>query len=119
MNSISINKKKYNPQQFYISKYSKYKFIILSIKSLILPTIFCLFTLSLILFSASNLVAAKSGLILWVNNVIPSLFPFFIAVELLNTTNIVFILEKILTPIMKPLFNVPGCRSISTSHGNY
>lgn len=46
---------------------------------------------------------------LWANNVIPSLFPFFIATELLGYTNIIPKIGKLLNPIMKPIFNVPGC----------
>lgn len=46
---------------------------------------------------------------LWANNVIPSLFPFFIATELLGFTNIIPKIGKVLNPIMRPIFNVPGC----------
>lgn len=87
---------------------NKPKFIFLSLKRNILPFIFCLFTIFLVIFSRENLSAAKSGLLLWANNVIPSLFPFFIATELLGYTNIVSKLGKLLNPIMKPIFNVPG-----------
>lgn len=60
------------------------------------------------MFSSSNLKAAKDGLILWATAVVPSLFPFFVSTELLNNTNIVSYLGKLLNPIMRPLFNVPG-----------
>ena len=89
-------------------KTSRFRFLIISLKRNILPMIFLLFTICLIVFSNKNLLAAKSGLILWANNVVPSLFPFFVATELLNYTNIIDLLEKFLTPIMKPLFNVSG-----------
>lgn len=98
---------------------SKPKFIFLSLKRNILPFLFCLFTLSLVIFSKSNLSATKSGLLLWVNNVVPSLFPFFIATELLSYTNIVSKIGKLLNPIMRPIFNVPGQRSICITYGNY
>lgn len=88
---------------------AKPKFLFLSLKRNILPFMFCAFTLFLVLFSNSNLSATKSGLLLWANNVIPSLFPFFIATELLSYTNIVSKIEKFLSPIMRPVFNVPGC----------
>lgn len=84
------------------------KFVFLSIKRNILPFLFFIFIICLIVFSSSNLLAAKSGLSLWANNVIPSLFPFFIATELLSYTDIISYLGKLLTPIMKPIFNVPG-----------
>ncbi len=87
---------------------SKFNFYIIKIKEYIIPFIFLLFTICLILFSNSNLSAAKSGLLLWANSVIPSLFPFFVATELLSHTNIVDILGKLLNKVMKPLFNVRG-----------
>lgn len=87
----------------------KTNFIFFTIKKNILPTIFCIFTLCLIIFSKSNLSAVKSGLSLWATNVIPSLFPFFIATELLGHTNIIFKVNTLLNKIMRPIFNVPGC----------
>ena len=85
-----------------------YRFYVLKIKNYILPTIFFLFTISLLLFSSSNLTASKNGLILWANSVVPSLFPFFVATELLSKTNIPFFLGKVFNPLMKPLFNISG-----------
>ena len=70
--------------------------------------IFVLFTILLVLFSSSNLASAKNGLYLWANNIIPALFPFFIATELLSHTNVIAILGKFFNKFMRPLFNVPG-----------
>ncbi len=84
------------------------KFIIFSIKENLLSIIFILFTISLVIFSKSNLSAAKTGLSLWANAVVPSLFPFFIATELLSYTNVVPLLGSYLNFLMRPLFNVPG-----------
>ena len=92
----------------YTAVSSKPKFLILSLKRNILPFTFCLFTIFLVIFSKENLSATKSGLLLWANNVVPSLFPFFIATELLGYTNIVSKIGKLLNPIMRPVFNVPG-----------
>ncbi len=86
----------------------KPNFYVVKIKRNILPAIFLLFTLGLLLFSKSNLPAVKSGLTLWATSVVPSLFPFFVATELLMHTNIVTILGRILNKYMKPLFNVRG-----------
>ena len=85
-----------------------YKFKVIKIKRYILPCIFLLFTISLVLFSSSNLNAAKSGLSLWANSVIPSLFPFFVATELLSQTEIPYILGRLLNNIMRPMFNIGG-----------
>lgn len=87
----------------------KPKFIFLSVKRNLIPLAFCIFTVFLVIFSKSNLSAAKSGLLLWANNVVPSLLPFFIATELLSHTNIVSKIGKLLNPIMRPIFNIPGC----------
>lgn len=91
--------------------------ILLSLKRNILPAIFCLFPIFLVIFSKSNLSAAKSGLLLWVNSVVPSLFPFFIATELLSYTNVVTNLGKKLNKIMRPIFNVPGIGSYALIMG--
>ena len=84
------------------------KIWVCSLKRNGLTIVFCLFSLCLILFSSTNLIAAKNGLTLWVTAVIPSLFPFFVATELLSYTNVVAFLGKLLNPIMRPLFHVPG-----------
>ena len=82
--------------------------IYILLKRNILTIIFGLFLVFLIVFSKNNLSAAKDGLTLWATCVVPSLFPFFIATELLNYTNIAQIFGKLLSKIMKPFFNIPG-----------
>ena len=84
------------------------KFLILKLKRMVLPFLIYTFTIFLILFSSDNLVAAKNGLSLWAFSVVPSLLPFFIATELLNYTNIISNLGKLLDRFMRPIFNVPG-----------
>ena len=93
------------------------RFIVISIKKYFFTVLFLMFTLSLILFSASNLEAAKNGLRLWSTSVLPTLFPFFIATELLCKTNFVQILGKFLNKFMKPVFNVPGESAIAIIMG--
>jgi nucleoside recognition membrane protein YjiH len=80
--------------------------------------LFCAFTVCLVVFSNSNLVAAKAGLVLWANNVVPSLFPFFIATELLSHTNVINKIGKFLNPIMRPIFNVPRLWCLCSYYGN-
>ena len=86
----------------------KFTLIVFKIRKNFLSLIFLLFTLCIIIFSNSNMQAAKSGLKLWANSIVPSLFPFFIATELLLSTNIPNIFCKLFTPIMKPIFNISG-----------
>lgn len=83
-------------------------FILLSLKKNILPFIFVLFTAFLVIFSKQNLQAAKSGLLLWANSIVPSLLPFFIATELLSHTDIIFKIGILFNRYMRPIFNVPG-----------
>lgn len=86
---------------------NKHSFIIVLKKNL-LTIFFTAFLVCLTLFSKSNLNATKNGIMLWAKNVVPSLFPFFIATELLNYTNLPYYLGKITNKFMRPLFNVPG-----------
>lgn len=83
--------------------------VFIFIKKNIFAIFFSLFAICLVIFSSSNLTATKNGLALWANNVVPSLFPFMVAANLLGATNIVYILSKYLDKFMRPIFNVPGC----------
>lgn len=83
-------------------------FYIIKLKRNIIPLLFLAFTLGLLIFSKSNLPAVKNGLQLFATSVIPSLFPFFIATELLMHTNIVNHIGNLLNNFMKPLFNING-----------
>ncbi len=66
---------------------------VIKLKRNLLPMLFLTFTIGLLIFSQSNLPAVKSGLLLWANSVVPSLFPFFVATELLMHTNFVSLLR--------------------------
>ena len=81
---------------------------VFKIKRNIISLIFLMLIICLILFSSSNINAAKSGLKLWANSVVPTLLPFFIATELLSKTNIPRLFGKMFNKIMKPLFNISG-----------
>lgn len=87
---------------------TKANFYVVKLKRNFIPLIFIGFTFCLLLFSKSNLPAIKSGLSLWANSVVPSLFPFFVATELLMHTRIVYQLGNLLNKYMKPLFNIRG-----------
>lgn len=84
------------------------KFIILSLKKNILPFSFVLIAICLVVFSKTNLSAAKNGLTLWATCVVPSLFPFFVITNLLSHTKVVSFTGKLLDKFMRPIFNVPG-----------
>ncbi|MCX7710674.1 MAG: sporulation integral membrane protein YlbJ [Clostridia bacterium] len=97
----------------YYSRSSK----IIYIKKLLLPFTFSLFLLCLVFFSDTAVSSAKKGLDLWLNIVFPSLFPFFVVSELLSMTGFVRVLGVLMEPVMRPLFNVPGCGSFAFAMG--
>lgn len=88
-------------------------FIVISLKKYSFTLLFLIFTICLILFSSNNLVAAQNGLSLWATSVVPTLFPFFVATELLCQTNFTYIMGKLLNKFIKPIFNVPGEASVA------
>lgn len=81
---------------------------IFKLRNIIIPGLFILFSICLILFSSSNLSAARNGLELWANSVIPSLFPFFVATELLSHTSFIYIIGRYINRLMQPIFNIRG-----------
>ena len=86
----------------------KNNFIVVKLKRNFISLLFLLFTVSILIFSNSNLPAVKSGIQLWATSVVPSLFPFFVATELLMHTNIIYQLGNFLNIFMKPVFNIRG-----------
>ena len=90
---------------------------IIYVRKLLLPIISVLFILSLIYFSKTAVNAAQRGISLWLNVVFPSLFPFFVASELLNKSGFVRAVGILLEPVMRPLFSVPGCGSFAFAMG--
>lgn len=84
------------------------KYISTKIENILFYFLIIFFLISLFSFSFSNIKAVKSGLVLWYNSVLPSLFPFFVATELLLHTNIIHIFEYFFSKITKPIFNVNG-----------
>ncbi|NJD03573.1 MAG: sporulation integral membrane protein YlbJ [Ruminiclostridium sp.] len=87
------------------------------LKNLTLPLLGVLFILALILFPETSVNAALKGIRLWLDIVFPSLFPFFVASEVLNSTGFVRAAGVLLEPIMRPLFKVPGCGSFALAMG--
>lgn len=90
---------------------------IIYIKRLILPAGCIAFILLLMIFSKTAVASAVKGINLWLNIVFPSLFPFFVASELLNGTGFIRAAGILLEPIMRPLFNIPGSGSFAVAIG--
>ena len=91
--------------------FSKCHFFVLKIKRNFFAIIFLIFAICLLLFSNNNLPAIKNGLTLWATSVVPSLFPFFVATELLLHTSLIPFLGRLLNKFMKPIFNISGSGS--------
>jgi sporulation integral membrane protein YlbJ len=98
-------------------KFMKANFFVINIRKYFFAILFLIFLISLICFSNSNMQAAKNGLILWAESVVPSLFPFFVASDLLCKTNLIPLAGKYLGKIMKPIFNEPGESAIAVIVG--
>ena len=66
---------------------------------------------SLVVFPKQSVSAAKDGLTLCLNVIIPSLFPFFVLSTLIVQLGLARLFGRILEPVMRPLFNVGGACS--------
>lgn len=64
--------------------------------------------ISLVMYPGDSVSAAKDGLALCINVIIPSLFPFFVLSTLIIRLGLAQRLGKLTEPLMRPLFNVSG-----------
>ncbi len=90
---------------------------VINLRSITLSIACVAFILLLIMFSDTAVKSASKGIQLWLGVVFPSLFPFFVASEILNKTKFINAIGVLLEPIMRPLFNVPGCGSFALAMG--
>lgn len=67
-----------------------------------------LLTVAMFFYPQEVLKSASTGLSLWVNYLLPVLFPFFIISDLLMKQGFVNFLGVLLEPLMRPLFRLPG-----------
>lgn len=90
---------------------------VIYVRRLAIPALCIIFVLCLLIFSKTAVSAASRGLQLWFDIVFPSLFPFFVASEILNATGFARAAGILLEPVMRPVFNVPGCGSLALLMG--
>lgn len=95
----------------------KVKFGFFDLKHNLIPFVVVLLIISLVIFSEDVFHSAHKGLVLWVNNVVPSLFPFLICLELLKQTNIISVIGKLLEPAIRPIFKIPGSGAFAIAMG--
>lgn len=79
--------------------------------------LFILLTVSLAVFPQQGLEAARDGLKIFWEIVLPSLLPFFVLSEILLGLGVVHFFGVLLEPLMRPLFNVPGAGAFALSMG--
>lgn len=72
---------------------------------------------ALLCYPAQAVAAAKSGLELCANVIIPSLFPFFVLSSLCVELGLIDALGRLLEPVMRPLFRVSGACSAAFALG--
>lgn len=91
--------------------------IVAHIRRLIIPAVCVIFIICLLLMSETAVKAATDGLALWAGVIVPSLFPFFVAADIMNATGLVKAAGALLEPVMRPFFNVPGSASFALVMG--
>ncbi|MDR2751785.1 MAG: hypothetical protein LBC41_14095 [Clostridiales bacterium] len=79
-----------------------------TIKALAVSTVTILMILLILAFPTEVISASKEGLMLWFNQVLPSLLPFMIGVNILYGVGFINFIGRLLSPVMRPLFGVPG-----------
>ncbi len=74
-------------------------------------------TIQLVTNPKPCLEAAKNAIDLCLSTVIPSLFPFFVCSGLLSALGFAALCSRILSPLMRPLFNLPGSGALTFALG--
>ena len=86
----------------------KFKLIQKNIITYIISIIIIIFNILVILYPSEIITSAKNGLLLWFNNVIPSLLPFIIGTNLLTLTGCTKLIGLIIEPLTQKLFKISG-----------
>ncbi|MCL2415307.1 MAG: sporulation integral membrane protein YlbJ [Defluviitaleaceae bacterium] len=86
-------------------------------KILIIPALVAALNLMLVMFPREIMIAARDGVALWLNNILPSALPFIIGANLLIALGAVNFIGVILEPVMKRIFNLPGVAGFAVALG--
>jgi len=87
------------------------------VQKLSIPILIALFNVFLIFHAAEMVAAAKDGVQLWFNQVLPALLPFAVGANLLAGLGFIRLLGIIMAPIMIPVFNVSGAGAFALLTG--
>jgi len=81
------------------------------LKNLAVPLCIILFIICLVKYSNTAIASALKAVNLWLDVVLPSIFPFLVASEILNQTGFIKSIGYFFEPVMRPIFNLPGSAS--------
>jgi len=79
-----------------------------SLLSIIISILVVTFNALIIAFPREMIAAAKEGITLSINNVVPSLLPFVIGTNILMGLGVINFIGTLLGPLMLKIFNIPG-----------
>jgi len=89
----------------------------ISVSYVAVPLAVIFLNILIIIFPKETVAAAKDGAKLWFETVLPSLAPFVIGMNILYATGAVRVIGSLLEPLMRPVFNVPGCGGFALAAG--
>jgi len=84
---------------------------------ILLPLIVAALNIMIIIFPRESLAAARDGLLLWAQNVLPGILPFVIGANILMALGAANFLGELLSPIMRRVFKVPGIGGFALAIG--
>ena len=71
----------------------------------------------IIIFPAQSLAAARSGLVLWAQSVLPGVLPFVVGANMLVALGAAGLLGTALAPVMRGIFKIPGAGGFALAVG--
>ncbi|GKX31706.1 membrane protein [Vallitalea longa] len=77
-------------------------------KNLVINAMLMILLIIILILPKTSMEAAKNGLLLWFNVIIPTLFPFILLSNLIINSSLINYINYIFTFIMSKLFNLPG-----------
>lgn len=77
-------------------------------KNLLINAMLMILLLIILVLPKTSMEAAKNGLLLWFNVIIPTLFPFILLSNLIINSSLINYINYIFTWLMSKLFNLPG-----------
>jgi sporulation integral membrane protein YlbJ len=83
----------------------------------LLPLVIAALNIMIIIFPRESLAAARDGMLLWSQNILPGILPFVIGANLLMALGGASFLGELFSPIMRAIFKVPGTGGFALAIG--